>query len=334
MQRGALGIGSLRISDFSDEELATGLIDWKSLKRRVGQTLVQMDVRLKAQRASRLQIDMIDAAGLGVTWHDSSAISMERDHRHITDDDLATTLTLPISGRFTAEQDGHRVQIKAGQAVLLRGGRASIIQMAGSCDFVGLKLPRACLAPEDARRIQRLFERQGPTPLDCASPAFKLLQAYVFSLRTVRQGFGPAEAGLVRRQIVELVSLCLAGAHPPGESEAQDASLDTVRRAALELMNRHYQDATLSSGDVAGWLGSPPRAIEDAFAEAGGSFEAELTLIRIGHLARALQNPALAAQPVDHVALSHGIDHLADMLVAFEQFYGTDPESYRHLRRS
>jgi AraC-like DNA-binding protein len=329
----------VRVHDFSAHERAAGHIDWNSLRARIGASFVDLDVTLAARNASCLDIDILQLPGLFVSWHASAGISMDRGRRHLCEDVRDVTINIPVAGCLTASQDQQDRLVAPGQAVLLRAERESRVDVRERSEFVSLKLPEAGWTDSLSDRLGSLGAGSGPVMLDARGPSFVLLRSYLFGLRTIQMVLSPADLDLAKRHIMELVEACLDrnGDHPSprhAAGDCGDADLARLRQASLVLMQRHYQDATVTMADVAGWLSVPASTLMCAFEVAGQSFDEALLLIRIGHLGRSLRDPALARKSVIELALQHGLDDAGEVAAGFDRLYGTDPDAYRRISRS
>jgi hypothetical protein len=324
-------IRHFRVRDVAEKDTSAGWIDWASLQHGIGQSFVSMDMRLGPTVQAGVSVDMMNLDGINLTWSAATAVSMVRRDRHLGDgNDI--TLTIPFSGSLMATQCGTSASLRSGQAVVLRAAFPNDVDVAQRCDFVGIKLAEAQLEEQGAALLRRLRADPGPGLIATESAAFKLLRSYIFGLRTIPDGLSTSEASLASRQIIELFELCLAYPVASGLPAAVRLDFDSIRKAARALMERHYQDATITTVDVAGWIGIAPGVIEASFAEANTSFEVELLKIRLGHIGRSLRDPASRKRRVAEVALDHGVDDIRSLGLAFERFFGTDPETYRRTR--
>ncbi len=334
MKAKGFGIESIHATDFSDVEIKAGRIDWPSLRERVGASIVDLDVRLNARAKSSIDIDMLDLSHASVSWHTSASITMVRSLRHLKNTPDDVTVTIPFSGCFIAEQDGLSSEVKPGQAVLLRAGRPSTLEVSRRCEFIGLRLSHALWA-ERLEGLQRgWLNNRGPHFLNTEAPAFRLLQSYFFGLRTVQADLSLLEGALVQRHIVELLDACMISRDAVARPVTQPVDLGIVRQTAQGLMMRHYQDATATIADIAEWMGSTTEIVEASFAAERTSFDLELMKIRMGQLGKALHDPEGSRRSIADLALSNGIDDMTDLISGFELFFGTDPDTYRRTRPS
>jgi AraC-like DNA-binding protein len=324
-------IRHFRVRDVAEKALSAGWIDWPSLQHGIGPSYVSMDMRLGGTGQAGVSLDMMDLDGIYLNWSSATTVSMVRHDRHLGDgNDI--TLTIPFSGSMRASQCGANAALGNGHAVILRAALPNDVDVAQRCNFVGVKLAEALLEERDTRLLRRLRAQAGPGLLATESPAFKLLRSYIFGLRTIPDGLSTSEAHLASRQVIELFELCLAYPLAGRLPAAVRLDYDSIRKAVRALMERHYQDATITEVDVAGWIGIEPSVIETSFAETNSSFDVELLKIRLGHIGRSLRDPASRQRRIGEVALEHGVDDSRALMLAFERFFGTDPETYRRTR--
>lgn len=323
-------IGRVRSDELARLQDQRGLIEAARLRERIGGTIVNLDIFLRAGRQSSLAIDMISLAGIDVSWHSSRALSMERGARHIEGEDIRdVTLTMPLLGGFRASQGRFDRLVEQGSGVMLAASRESTIEVPEGAEFIGVRLSAAALERHGAGADLARWHEEGARQLNATSPSFKLLRGYLFGLHTICLDFSEEEVELASRHIVELARATMARSN--GEGGLGDAALCASARA---LMRRHYQDATLSSGDLAAWLGLPVARLQRAFLAEGSGIEQELTTLRLSHLGRALQNPEQRSRPTGELAVLHGFADIEEMNRAFRKLYGIDAEGYRRLRRA
>ncbi len=321
-------IQRISASDFSEAQRSAGRIDWPSLEQHLGRSVVGLDVCLSAHGRSSMEIDMLDLGDVSVSWHASTAISMARERHHLANSEQDVTLTMPMTGAFTARQGGICRVVARHHAVVLDAARASHIELAGCVEFIGIRLPLTLLRDHGASRAD-CDARLMPT----GTVPFTLLSSYIFGLRTLPAPLSVEQAALAGRHVSELVAQCLDRRAATCTALVRYPNVNIVREAALALMQRHYDDATLTVADVACWMQLSEGQIETSFADAGTSFDHELATIRIGHIGRSLHDPLLGGSTLEDIALMHGYDRSADMQMSFDRFFGTDPQSYRIVRR-
>ena len=331
MQTRPMRIETLRAQDFSEAEINAGQIDWPRLRDRVGTSIVDLDIKLSRTFKSMMQIDMLDLGGVNVTWHNSRGISMVRGNRHLVGTDPDVTVTIPLSGTFVAEQHGHAITVLPGQAVLLDASRASSIDIPETSTFIGLRLSHGVWTERFRNWRKPGAQPPGPFMLPTQAPNFALLLGYFFGMRAIQTALSPSDALVARSHLLDLIDGCVAW-QPDVEPSAQP--LAVLRAKTLSLMQRHHEDATLTIMDVADWISVTPADIDNSFTDIGTSFEAELLLMRVGHIGAALRKTALSLMSVSEVALAHGMDELREFYNAFERFYGMDPQTYRSMKTS
>lgn len=325
-----IAVETLRFDDFSDLERSSGIVPAEALSRRVGNSLVKLELRLNSRARSCIEVGMLDLGGVAISWHTSNGISMTRDARHLTDaaDDL--TMTFPTLGSFEACQDGQISRVDVGSAVVLKANRPSKLELGARCEFIGVRFSHGLWSERLRAWAAAGTALDSPQRIDTCQPVFVLLRSYLFGLRTVRQALSKGEADLARGQIGELLTEALLHNDQRVQSGPKlDPAI--MRQAALDLMTRHHEDASLSIADVAGWMGTSVCAVDASFRRDGTSFEDELLRIRIGQIGRSLRDPSQSQGKLPQLALRHGIDDLNDLIAGFEVFFGTDPESYRRL---
>lgn len=320
----------LRVANFTPQELNVERIDWERVHERFGKSIVNLDVRLSRVVGPQLSVELVDLGPVQLSWHSSRGVSMSRELRHVMDGVKDLTLTLPLSGSFTALQGGASRTVRPGEAVVLRADIASTLEMVGHSEFIGVKV-------EEAVWRERLSASQlggGPLMIDALSPAMKLLQGYLFSLRAGGAGMDEALLGVVARHIADLVETAIGQAAPDGIDLARRIDPEVILESARALMRQHHDDATMTIEDVSGWLTMPPQALSAAFEAAGSTFERELSTLRLGFVGRDLRDPQLAGSSVAEVALLHGLDDDKDFHRLFEAVFGLDPAEYRRARSS
>jgi AraC-like DNA-binding protein len=170
--------------------------------------------------------------------------------------------------------------------------------------------------------------------IDARSPAMKLLQGYLFSLRAGGVGMDEGLLHVVARHIGDLVETAIGQAAPDGIELARRVDPEVILESARALMRQHHDDATMTIEDVSGWLTMPSQALAAAFEAAGTAFDRELSLMRLGFIGRDLRDPHLANATVAELALLHGLDDDADFKRLFEAVFGLDPAEYRRARSS
>ncbi len=225
-------------------------------------------------------------------------------------------LLLVLAGREHVRQGEGAVELRAGDLFLWDGTRPIDFSVPAPLHKLTLLMPR--------ERLERALGRGGTPPwgriaTDTGNGA--LLSAHLAALGRYAGGLGASTAGLSVDFALDLLAGLVARSATGGASG--------LRERAVDLIDRHFDDPTLTPTRLASLLDVTPRYLHMAFAATGGTVAERVRARRLERLAADLADPRLAGRTVTMLALAAGFDDPAHASRAFRRATGMSPSAFR-----
>lgn len=232
-----------------------------------------------------------------------------------------------ITHRQTAwhvRQGGHRVGLRAGDAVLVDSAHLYELHFPESVEVMSIQLPRTWVGqwlarvddpmPRVARRDQGWGRALSGLSLQFAHDPL-LAAGYPASL------------------LCDQLGAMLAAALEPAPLAVTSASQDLVQRASLLLQDQLDQPG-LTAQRVADQLGVSVRTLHRAFAAEATSFALRLRLLRLERAAQLLDQGRLAHVSVSELGRRCGFADASHFVREFQRHFRSTPARWRRQRLS
>lgn len=234
-------------------------------------------------------------------------------------DDLFLGIT--VAGESRARQRGREIALGGGDAVLLaRGEDGFTVCHPGEVGFLGLRIPRAALAPLVPRLDDAVAVR-----LAAQAPGLRLLRAYLAELVAGELLAAPEAGRLAARHVHDLVALALGAAREAAATAVRAARLRAIQADLLARLT----EPGLSPTAVAARHGITARYLHKLFAPTGTTFAAFLLAARLDHARRLLGDPLHAHRSIAAIAYAAGFADLSHFNRSFRRRFATTPRACR-----
>lgn len=229
-----------------------------------------------------------------------------------------------ITQRETAwhvRQGGHRVGLRAGDAVLVDSAQTYELHFPTSVEVMSIQLPRAWVG-------------EWLTQVDHAMPRVALRD----------QGWGRALSGLCLQfahdplsawgypphLLSDQLGAMLAAALEPSTAQARPAR-DLLSRAQ-RLLHASLDQPAVTAHSVAQELGVSVRTLHRAFASGGTSFALDVRRLRLAHAAQLLAQPRLAGVTAAELGRRSGFADASHFVREFQRHFGLTPARWRQQK--
>jgi len=237
-------------------------------------------------------------------------------------DDLVFTVLL--GGEARADQAGHEIVLREGDAVLWSNGHEGGWQYSRPLHFLTLSVPRKILIPATID-----VERSLLRPLFGDSGALQLLLNYVKFLQTELADMTLELRAASSTHLLDLASLTLGATREAAET-ARGRGVRAARMQAIKadvLSNLTSRDLSLEW--IAARQGVSPRYVRSLFAREHTSFTDHVLNLRLDRVRRRLEDPRLSGQMVSTIAYECGFGDLSYFNYAFRRRFGATPTDVR-----
>jgi AraC-like DNA-binding protein len=231
------------------------------------------------------------------------------------------------AGVVILEQAGREVVMKAGDVTLLDPRRPMTAKYFNGSMPLILKVPRRDLEARVGKTQQMMAALIEPT-----EPEQALTSAFLEMLPRYTDALGPAAAGLVKDQALDLIAVSLAksiGEELPRVSSARALVLVNLR-AAIEA---RLTDPMLDSATVAAAAGVSVRYANAVLADVGTSIGQLIRTRRLERCRRALQDPSQATRTISEIAYGWGFSDMTHFARSFRAAFGMSPSEHRRLAK-
>jgi AraC-like DNA-binding protein len=237
------------------------------------------------------------------------------------------TLLLNLKGTHRIEQKGHDLVLGEGEAAFTSCSDPSIMTHGGASHMLGLRFPKAGLAPLVDGLSDRLVRR---IPGDL--PALRLLRSYL----AVAWEHGHAGAELQCSLVSHVYDLMAVMVGPTRDTAAvaearglAAARLHTIK----EDIERNLAEPHLSVAVLAVRHGCTARSVQRLFEQEGTTFTEYLLAQRLAHAHRLLGDPDRQDDKISAVAFDCGFGDLSYFNRVFRRRYGAAPSEVRAQAR-
>jgi AraC-like DNA-binding protein len=316
-------------------DFEAGGFGWGHIRERLGGCIVALDVLAARMGRPHLTVDVMPLPGVGLSWLDMAGLEMSRSAAHAHGSGEGFTLTFPLSGSFVVRQNGREARIDTQAGVLLDGSEPSTISVRDHARLVGVRLGGCCRADVVAMLSEFAPEGRsaGLAVLRSDNPCFVALKGFVQELRDPTLPLGRELLPALGERLRTLLRSAIEGGGASLEARAL-----WLRRAALALIARHFDDPTLSIRDLANWLGASERELSLALADDASSdcdgFDRLVMQARLAALARRLREADARRADLADLAINVGLIDDGVVETAFRETFGVDPENWRNMRLS
>lgn len=160
---------------------------------------------------------------------------------------------------------------------------------------------------------------------------FSLTSNYLAMLPTYVSKLQPANEGIVKNQVLDLVALSLATAMKEGSRASSARSLVCMRVCAA--IEARLADPAIDASTIAGAAGISVRYANAVLAEENTTIMRLVLTKRLERCRRALEDPAQTRRTVSEIAYGWGFSDMTHFGRTFKAAYGILPSEYRKRHR-
>jgi len=246
-----------------------------------------------------------------------------REQKHcLTDGSDHILLLRPVGGPFTVEQNGRRVRVEAGNAVIVSTLRPWTWDVTGLARLDCLRVPRDVVKSAPRDLLAAL-----PLAVSRDVPAFQLLAHYGGALLQGILPLGTIETQrMAAHHVQDLLILLL-------KTQEQDNTAPATRLDLIKSdIERHLPDSRFSIEDVARRHGVTVRTVQKLFESAGTTFSEYVLKRRLELAWKNLQAPDAADRKISDIAYGAGFGDLSYFNRVFRRTYKMTPRQARAAR--
>jgi AraC-like DNA-binding protein len=236
-------------------------------------------------------------------------------------DDLG--ILISNSRHLQASQGGRELQLRAGEATLLRVSDPGMVGAPEDFKFMSILVPRAELE-QRVRGIGDHFAQTVPR----RSKALLLLRSYIGCVEKHWPRASAEVRDAVRRHLTDLIVLAITAHDGIGESQAS-AVVAARTAAALDHIAAHFQDPGLSLAGVARRLGISPRYLQRILETSGTSFTERVYDLRLKKAFAQLTQAGDGPCRISDVAFEAGFSDISRFNRLFRSRFGDTPRGVR-----
>lgn len=246
-----------------------------------------------------------------------------RNNELAKDGDTDFGLVIVQSKRLNAMQRGHEVQLRRGEATLLRVSDPGVV---GACEhfwFIAIRVPFAELearAPGIGNRVARRVPVQ--------SEVLGLIHDYIKSAEKYRLGASAETRDVIHRHLADLIALAVMYDGALGESHFSPVVAARLG-SALDHIASRFQDPQLSVDVVARRMGISSRYLQRILETSGISFTERVNELRLQKAFALLIEPRLLPLRISDIALQAGFSDISYFNRLFSSRFGRSPSSAR-----
>jgi len=238
------------------------------------------------------------------------------------------TLLVNLKGVHRIEQSGRDVVLDEGEAAFTSCSDLSIMTHGGASVMLGLRFPKAGLAPlvdglDDgwARRISREL------------PALRLLRSYLTRAWDDQTQAAPGLQRSIVTHVYDLMAVTM-GATRDAAAAADASGLHAARLHAVKQdIARLLDRPDLSVGMMAHRHACTPRFVQRLFEAEGTTFTEYVQAQRLTRAYRELADPRRQAEKISAVAFDCGFGDISYLNRVFRRRFGAAPSDVRAQAR-
>jgi AraC-like DNA-binding protein len=234
-------------------------------------------------------------------------------------------LGVNLSGYSTAQQRGHELTLRDGDAVLAtRGLTGFTVTRPTLVRFVGFRVPRETIAP----LVHGLDD--GPIRLiPRGTESLNLLIAYANAFADEQSALTPDLQLLVTTHIQDLIAATI-GAARDGQAITSERGIRAAQlRAIMADINANIGDGDLTVAEVAQRHRVTPRYVHKLLEGGGLTFSVLVRNRRLSRAHRMLSDPRFEDQSISSIAFEVGFGDLSYFNRLFRRRYDATPSETR-----
>lgn len=275
--------------------------------------------------APELESARIGDALIGCVTSSAAHISHTREHVARTTAPMFF-LQLQQEGQSSHVQNGREARLKEGDFTLLDNTRPYHSYCYGSTVIIALGLPAPAVrlhlgCPEDLVCVPMSAAAGGATAFASES-VIRLWQQ-------CRAGLQEAAAIGLSQALMHLISAAYATLPRVPTSPSRLSA----RLRAINYIEGHLADTTLTPTTVAAGCGMTPRHLHRIFADLNQTVACYITRRRLEECARLLAAPLHCGRSVGAIAMDCGFNNLKNFGRTFRAHYGLTPTEYRRQKQ-
>jgi|SRR5579871_6297739 len=234
------------------------------------------------------------------------------------------TLLVNLRGAHRIEQGRHDITLGEGEAAFTSCSDVSIMTHSGASQMLGLRFPKAGLAP-----LVEGFEDCWAQRIPRELPALGLLRSYLPLVWDEQAKAGPDLQRSLVTHVYDLLAVTM-GATRDTAGIARERGFHAARLHAVKQdIERHLDQPDLSVGMVAQRHGCTPRFVQRLFESDGTTFTEYVLAQRLASAYDLLGDPQRGADKISTVALDCGFGDVSYFNRAFRRHYGAAPSDVR-----
>ena len=238
------------------------------------------------------------------------------------------TLLVSLEGEHRIEQRGRDIVLGAGEAAFTSCSDSSIMTHGGASRMLGLRFPRAGLAPLVDGLSDRLVRR-----IPGELPALRLLRSYLTLAWDKQALAGPDLQRSLVTHVYDLMATIM-GATRDAAASAHEHGIHAARLHAVKQdIGRSLDEPDLSVGMMAQRHGCTPRFVQRLFEAEATTFTEYVQAQRLARAHRVLADPRHSGEKISAVAFDCGFGDVSYFNRAFRRRYGVAPSDVRAQAR-
>ena len=287
----------------------------------VGREVLRVQLDPSVEQPLDVSMRFQALAGTGIAGGDLSPLRISHIPSLATDDDLILIILRQGSGKVT--QQGHSIELGAGQGAFTTNGVHGSIETKGHTNHVNLRLSRALLSERLKRPPHRLS-----APIPSGSPALRLLAGYIDAVERIPL-MDSVLAERASAHLYDLAALTLSSSCDAREEQVESA----IRAARLQAIKadiaRRLTDTDLSVEALSRRHGVSERYIQKLFAECGSTFSAHIAEYRLDLARQLLTDPRNSGRQIIDIAYAVGFNDVSHFNRRFRRQFGATPRDIR-----
>ena len=285
---------------------------------------LEMDVTSPFGRDFAATLESAPLGPIGVNRVRGSAQDVYRTRRAIAHSrSNYFYLLCKTDSAWAAAQEGHRVRMLPGDAVLIDSRRCYEFHFLQSADTISIELPTAWVdawLPDAGDQAGRRIDGQAGWG--------RVLSTFVQQLSPDAVARPPLPASLLSDHLGGLMALAAGHGPSPVVSEGRDA----LRRRVLDATRERHAEPGLTAESVARGLGISQRSLHRCMAEGATTFAAALTGFRMQVAQRMLGDARFDRLSVAQIGFRVGLSDASHFVRQCRRHLGATPGELRRLR--
>ncbi|MEM8813082.1 MAG: helix-turn-helix domain-containing protein [Pseudomonadota bacterium] len=311
----------MRVFSLDKEPAGRRLDAWQAM---ISDTFVSLDCAFGTETAVSGSVTSTEAGDVLLSRVSTVAQTVDRTPCLIRRDDAEVMLvSFQLKGEGVVAQDGRETRLHAGDFALYDSTRPYRLHFDGPFDQLVLHMPRA-LVRRSLGEAHSLTARSFRS--DRAS--FAAASGCLMGLGSSLGAMVPEGADRVGTAALDLVSAAILDAIGTPLVDEQRTSAG-LKLHAFQVIDRHFDDASLTTPDIARRVGVSTRRLQEIFAEDGMTPMKRLWERRLTEADRLLADTAFANRSITEIGLSCGFADSAQFSRRFRERFAESPRSRR-----